>query len=81
MFDQTNKKLHRVSGSDRTSGEGDLESGQAIGVGHIEQPTEFVFVAILVLDVVNGSLYDLMAAQFLVRLPLLQVGDMSVFCK
>jgi hypothetical protein len=52
------------------SGKGDLESCQAIGVGHIEQPAEFV-VAVLVLDVVNGGLYDLMAAQFLVCSPLL----------
>ncbi len=56
-------------GGDRTRGEGDLESGQAIGVAHIEQPAEFV-VAVLVLDVVNGGLYDLMAAQFLVCSPL-----------
>jgi hypothetical protein len=69
VFDQTNKKRHWKQGSDRTSGEGDLERGQAIGVGHIEQPTELV-VTVLVPDVVNGDLYDLMAAQFLVCSPL-----------
>jgi hypothetical protein len=51
-------------GGDRTSGEGDLESGKTIGVGHIEQPAEFV-VTVLMSDAVNGGLYDLMAAQFL----------------
>jgi hypothetical protein len=56
--------LTKWEGGDRTSGEGDLERGQAIGVGHIEQPTEFV-VTVLMSDVVNGGLHDLMAAQFL----------------
>ncbi len=54
----------RWRSSDRTSGEGDLESGQTIGVGHIEQRTELV-VTVLMSDAVNGGLHDFMAAQFL----------------